>query len=189
MRFKLVIVLLIGFLPELLFAHGSHGSGIVAGFTHPIFGLDHAIAILGTGMLGYLLDSSRAYLYVLSFLAAMIIGGYLGIENEASFWIEKFISFSVLVIGMLVAFYSNLKYKILFFILALFGFVHGFAHGAEMPEATTAVEYIAGFSLGTLLLGGIGILICKLIQSLHNSTQLNYILGGVVMGCGIMLLI
>jgi len=43
---KKTFAFLIMLLPLSLFAHGGHGSGFMAGFTHPIFGLDHNIALI-----------------------------------------------------------------------------------------------------------------------------------------------
>jgi urease accessory protein len=85
MRFRSIQLAVIAcFTPVIAFAHGSHGSGVLSGFTHPIFGFDHFVAIVGTGILAYLLNPSRWYVPVLAFVGAMIIGGLFGISNEAS---------------------------------------------------------------------------------------------------------
>ncbi len=176
-------------LPSIIFAHGSHGSGMMAGFTHPIFGLDHSIAIVGSGILSYLLDPKKWYFYLLTFLIAMIIGGLLGINNEATLLIERLIAFSVVSIGLIIAFRMKLNFALVLIILALFGFFHGYAHGAEMPETNTALKYISGYSLGTILLGTIGMLISKFIQSQNDLHPCIPILGGVITGCGAMMLL
>ena len=43
---KLITLTFSIFVPTMLLAHGSHGSGVMAGFTHPILGVDHNVAIL-----------------------------------------------------------------------------------------------------------------------------------------------
>lgn len=145
-------------LPSLLSAHGSHGSGVMAGFTHPIFGLDHLFAILGAGILSYLSDAKKWYLYLLGFLIPMIAGGLMGIENEATFTIEKIIAFSVFVFGALIAARVNLSVGVGMLLFGIFGLVHGYAHGAEMSPDNTALKYISGYALGTTLVGTVGML-------------------------------
>ncbi|MEL6988742.1 MAG: HupE/UreJ family protein, partial [Bacteroidota bacterium] len=74
-----ILIIAIGIFPSLLFGRGSHGSGVMAGFTHPILGIDHAIAIFGVGLLGGRIKPSQPYLLLIGFLIAMIIGGLFGI--------------------------------------------------------------------------------------------------------------
>jgi len=177
------------FLPTLLFAHGGHGDGILGGFTHPIFGIDHNVAILGTSILGFVLDYKRWYLYLLAFLIAMIIGGVLGIGNEATFMIEKIIAFSVLVIGLAIALIRKVNIITILVGLAFFGFFHGYAHGAEMPATNTALKYISGYSMGTIFLGLIGWGIGLLFLSKNSQAQNITLIGGMIMGCGVMMLL
>jgi len=183
------IVFLLTIAPLSLFAHGGHGSGFMAGFTHPIFGIDHNVALLGTGILGYLLDQKRWYLYPLAFIVLMVIGGFLGIGKEASFALEKFIASSVVVIGLLIGFRWNIGRIAIPILLALFGLAHGYAHGAEMPADTTAFQYVSGFAVGAILLAVIGWLLGLLVGNQNNEEQLNTLLGGVLVGAGLMMLL
>lgn len=190
MYLRLIASIAIIALPTFAFAHGSHGSGIMAGLTHPIFGLDHNFAILGTGILAYLLDKKRWFYYVLAFLGAMIIGGMLGIGEEATFLIEKIIAFSVLAIGLLIAFRVKLNFFLALFILGIFGYFHGFAHGAEMAIDNTALKYISGFSIGTVFLASIGMLLAMLMSKINLKQSYIYALGGGAISCiGIFFLI
>jgi len=168
---KIVSFFLLCALPQFLLAHGSHGDGIMAGLTHPIFGLDHNAAILGVGILGYFIYKKKWYLSIAAFLVTMIIGGMLGIGNEATVMVEKMIALSVVLLGVLIIFRAKVhNYAVLFLLLA-FGFFHGFAHGAEMPETTTAFKYILGYSLGTILLGLLGALLGKAMGSIGEDEK------------------
>ena len=175
-------------LPLIMIAHGSHGSGFMAGITHPILGLDHNLTILGIGTLSYFLDSKRWYLYPLSFLVMMIVGGILGIAQEATLMIEKAIAFSVFVIG--IAHLKKAGSGTFFWIglMAVFGFFHGYAHGAEMPETTTIFKYSFGFSIGTVLLSVVGYLISKRLASSPNSDIYFKVVAGFIMGAGFVFL-
>ena len=89
MRGKILSTIFLIGLPSILLAHGSHGNGVMAGFTHPIFGFDHMFAILGAGILSYLSDSKNWHLYLLGFIIPMIIGGLLGIGNEVTMSLKQ----------------------------------------------------------------------------------------------------
>ena len=181
----LITLTFLFFLPTIIFAHGSHGSGIMAGFTHPILGVDHNVAILGTGILGYLLDSEKWYLSPIAFIIAMVIGGFFGIENEATLFIEKTIAFSVLSIGFIIAFREKLNLMLILTLLAVFGAFHGYAHGAEMPETNTVFKYIPGYTLGAILLVVIGFGIGKM----SSGDKAIHMIAGILIGCGIMMLL
>jgi len=182
--FSLVLSIL---MPMVIFAHGSHGNGIMAGFTHPILGIDHAIAIIGVGFIGRLINQSKWYLFFILFLLAMIIGGFLGINKEATFIIEKIIASSVLVIGLFILFREKITKTIILVCISIFGFFHGYAHGAEMPQDMNSFVYVSGFSLGALLMTLIGMLICKSMDTKNNFEKIIYLLGGIFIGCGIII--
>lgn len=189
MLHKFITLLILICLPTLVFSHGSHGTGVLAGFTHPIFGLDHNAAIVGVGILSYLIDTKRWYLFVLAFLVAMIVGGYLGIGNEATTLIEKVIASSVLIVGLAIAFGIRINIALVAIVLGGFGFFHGYAHGAEMPDGTTALKYISGFAIGTLLLSGIGILLGRIFSNIDSKGLIIRFIGGVLVGFGTMFLL
>lgn len=176
-------------IPVFLFAHGGHGNGVVEGFTHPIFGADHLVAIVGTGILGYLLDSNKWYTTILTFIITMIVGGIFGIGNEATFFFEKIIAFSVFAIGLIIAFGYKPNLILIFGMLGAFGFFHGYAHGAEMSESNTALKYISGYSLGAFVAGLAGMLIARLVHSQNKKEKYINIVGGIICGCGIMMLL
>jgi len=186
---KKYLSLLLLLLPTIAFAHGVHGSGFMAGFTHPIFGIDHNVVLLGAGFLGYLLNQKQWYLYPLAFILLMAIGGFLGIGQEATVAIEKFIAFSAVLIGLAIGFRFQFNLLIGLGMMTLFGFAHGFAHGAEMPEDTTAFQYISGFVIGAALLALIGWGIGQLIHRQSNTQRWVTFLGGILAGAGLIFLI
>lgn len=176
-------------LPTFLLAHGSHGNGVLAGFTHPILGLDHNVAILGSGLLGYLIDSKKWYLVSSAFIIAMVVGGFLGVDHEATLFIEKTIAFSVFFIGLTIVLRNKLNLSLILVLLSMFGGFHGYAHGAEMDEMNTVFKYIPGYTLGATLLAGLGVFIGKMISTKDDNNTFIVLASGVVIGCGIMMLL
>ncbi len=157
-----------------LLAHGSHGSGIMAGLTHPIFGLDHLLAISCLGLFIATLNDRKHWLIALAFTITMAISGWMGIATEGFTYMETGIAVSVVLLGVLLA--SNSKVTVLIGIIAsiVIAFFHGYAHGVEMPESSSAFVYISGYTLGVILIFAISIGIGRLINnSINQSTAKN----------------
>ena len=186
---RIFTLLLFLILPTIILAHGSHGNGILAGFTHPILGVDHNVAILGAGILGYMFNPKKWYIVPSGFVLAMTLGGFLGIGQEATFWVEKVIAFSVFSIGWMLALRSRLNLVFTLTMVIIFGAFHGYAHGAEMDASNSVFKYVPGYTLGAILLSGIGFIIGKLISSKKNSQILSFLVSGIIIGCGLMMLL
>lgn len=144
-----IIVFLIS---QSLLAHGSHGSGIVAGFTHPIFGFDHLLAIGCLGLIIPTMKDKKSWLVAVAFTLTMAISGWLGIGTEGFLYMENGIALSVVLLGILLVLKVKLPLLLFTFAAIVIAFFHGFAHGVEMPASTSALVYISGYSLGVILI-------------------------------------
>ena len=183
---KLIIVLVVIstiLIPESLFAHGSHGTGFMAGFTHSAFGVDHLLAILGVSIFGFALFENKPWLPSASFITAMLIGGIIGMQTAAFSITEIIIGLSVIIIGALISYEVKFSNLIAILLFAFFGFFHGHAHGIEMPKASNAPLFVLGFLLAALSVSALGWGISKLIK---EKTQLR-ILGAFLAGIGLAL--
>ena len=71
---------------------------------------------------------------------------------------EPGIAGSVLALGLLIALSLKLPTLLSVAITAVFGLLHGYAHGLEMPGAAAPMAYAMGFLCATaaLHLGGVG---------------------------------
>ncbi|MEE9373054.1 MAG: HupE/UreJ family protein [Saprospiraceae bacterium] len=187
---KITSVLIIFlFVPLVSYAHGSYGGDFIAGFTHPIFGIDHNIAIIGTALLGYLLDKKKWYLFSLSFLTLMIVGGIVGIGQDDADMIETIIVISSIAIGLKMTVDIHLNKSIILGLIAVIGFFHGYAHGVEMPAETAAFKYISGFSVAVVLMSLIAWLISRWLAR-HSISRVVYkFIGGIMIAYGIIMLI
>jgi urease accessory protein len=110
----------------------------MAGFTHPVFGLDHVLAMIGVGLWGATLGDLARWSLATSFVVYMILGFLLG-----AIWtlplVEQVILGSVLVMGLVVALRLRPPLLVAVPLVGLFGFFHGNAHGAEVGEADTSL--------------------------------------------------
>ena len=105
--------------------------------------------------------------YILGGIAGMIGGALLGMSHVTVPLVESAIVISVLALGAFVALAIELPVSLGAIIVGAFALFHGYAHGAEMPDASTGVVYLAGFALMTALLHLIGIGIGLALRSMR----------------------
>lgn len=138
----------------------EHGS-FMAGFTHPLFGLDHILAMVAVGLWAASVGSikgSRKALWAVpaAFVATMAIGFAAAIVGIPLPFVEPVILASVIFIGIMVALALPLPTAGVAAVVAFFALFHGHAHGGEMGEAG-AFGYAAGFLVATAVLHAAGV--------------------------------
>lgn len=154
-------------LPAVAYAHTGIGetAGIVHGFSHPISGLDHILAMIMVGILAFQLGGRAVWAVPTTFVLVMALGGALGIAGINVPLVEIGIALSVIVLGTIVALNIRASTAVAMGIVGLFAIFHGHAHGAEMPENAGGAAYAAGFMIATALLHmaglGLGFLIAR----------------------------
>ena len=137
-------------------AHAHHDGpevgGFAAGLLHPFTGLDHLLAMLAVGIWAATLGRPKAWLLPLAFPLLMAAGAALGMAGVALPAIEPGIAASVVILGLAILTAWRAPTAVAVGAVALFGVLHGFAHGAELPADTSALQYAAGFLAATALL-------------------------------------
>lgn len=150
--------LLVLFVPGLAVAHpGGAPDGFASGFAHPWSGMDHLLAMLSVGIWARQQGGKAVWAIPCAFVAAMVIGGVMGLKGVPVPAVEQGIAASVLALGLMVAMAMRLPTSVGMVLVAVFAVFHGHAHGAEMPLADDAVGYACGFTLATALLHVVGI--------------------------------
>ena len=99
-------------------------------------------------------------------MAAMALGGWLGIAGIGLPHVEIGIALSIVVLGATVALGIKAPLAIAMGLAGLFAIFHGHAHGTEMPHDALGAAYAAGFLLATALLHLSGIALGFLIAQL-----------------------
>ena len=148
--------------PALVFAHigqGDVSGGFLAGIEHPIFGLDHVVAMVAVGIWGAQLRAPAIWVLPVTFPLVMSIGGVFGGLGVPIPGIEVGIAVSGIVLGAMVALAARPPLWIAGVIVGVFAIFHGYAHGAELPESANAISYAMGFVIATGSLHALGILI------------------------------
>src|SRR6478736_2264406 len=113
--------------PSLAFAHTGIGQtvGFAHGFTHPVSGLDHVLAMILVGVLALQLGGRALWLVPTTFVSVMAIGGALGMMGISVPFVEAGIAFSVIVLGAVVALGIRAPLAIAAGVVGLFAIFHG----------------------------------------------------------------
>ena len=179
-------------IPSQALAHTGHGavSGFFHGFEHPVGGLDHVLAMVLVGMLGFQLGGRALYALPASFVGVMAAGGALGMAGIGIPFVEAGIALSVLVLGLAVAFRANAPLFAAIAVTGLFAVFHGHAHGAEMPAHASSLAYGLGFVLATAFLhaAGAGFGFCLARIGAKKGDAVLRLAGGAAAACGLAIL-
>ena len=142
-------------------AHTEAGAvgGFISGFLHPVSGWDHVAAMVAVGIWGAFLGAPAMWLLPVIFPLVMAVGGALGVLGVPVAGVEIGIALSGVVLGAMIVFAVRPPLWIASVLVAVFAVFHGYAHGAELPQAANAVTYALGFVIATglLHLGGIAL--------------------------------
>ena len=160
--------------PSLAHTGAGAGSGFAAGFAHPLFGLDHLLAMLAVGALGALLGGRAVWLVPAAFVVAMVAGGTLSLSGVALPMVETAIALSVVVLGALVAVNARVALGAGMAVVAAFAVFHGHAHGTELPSGLSAAGYAVGFALATALLHAAGIAVVAALVRVASTRAVRY---------------
>jgi urease accessory protein len=133
------------------------GGGWGEGFAHPFSGIDHLVAMVAVGLWATQLERPAIWLLPAVFPLFMALGAGFSIAGVAIPGAEDGMAVSVAVLGVLLAVAARPRLALAAAIAALFGFFHGYAHGAEMPETAQPLLYALGLLLATAVLHLIGI--------------------------------
>lgn len=148
--------------PTLAFAHPGHDhAGVMSGVAHPVFGLDHLLAMLAVGLWAAQQTGKARWALPLTFVATMLVGGLLGFAGIELPLMETGIAGSVLALGLLVALAVRPPVAVAAALTALFALSHGVAHGLELPALSSPWGYAAGFVAATAALHGTGYIVAR----------------------------
>ena len=174
----------------LVFAHTGDGphNGWLHGFTHPLSGLDHILAIVAVGLWAAQAHGRIVWLFPLIFVVMMGLGGLFGTITLPFAFAEYGIMLSLVILGTLLAWRKHLPLSISALLIGLFALSHGYAHGSEMPSSAALPSYAVGFMLATMLLHLCGIGLAQLCKKFAGIRWIRFS-GIIIAGYGGFLLI
>lgn len=174
-------------LPSFAQAHPGHGaSDFGSGVVHPFFGLDHLLTMIAVGLWAFQLGGKCRWIIPAAFIGFMVIGGAFGMSGFAVPMLEHGILASMFVCGLFVAMAVRLPVSAGLTLVAAFAFLHGAAHGMELPATASGLRYVAGFSLSTLILHGFGLSSGILLRATALQSVVRFA-GGSIAACAMLL--
>lgn len=179
-------------LPELCLAHEVEGNGFMAGIYHPVFGLDHLLAMLAVGILSTQIGGRAVWLVPSSFVVIMLVAGFVGMEalvDLSTTQVEMGIVFSVILLGFVIALDRNMPIIVASLFVAFFAIFHGYAHGVEVPAKANPYFFAAGFVIGTIMIHLAGVMIGFIANRWETSRVVLRYSGAVMMGIGLQMLL
>jgi urease accessory protein len=171
------------------FAHldpAEHGS-LMAGFTHPLSGLDHILAMIAVGLWAAQIGGRALWVVPLAFVGTMAFGFALAMAGVHLPFVEPAILASVVALGLLVAMAVRLETVACAAVVGVFALFHGYAHGGELGAAG-ALPFSAGFVIATALLHIAGIGFGVSISRLSSGRIIARLLGGMTAFAGLALI-
>lgn len=190
-RSALAVLALIA-VPAAAWAHPGHsttGDGLTAGLMHPLAGFDHLLAMIAVGIVGAQLGGRALWALPTMFVGTVVIGSLVGLSGPQRPVIEIGIAASVILLGVAVAWDRRGQLGLPLVLAGLFGFVHGHAHGSEMPTVDSTILYVAGFVTATAALHVVGVLIGLIGKRSLMGTSALRLSGGVIAAAGLWLML
>jgi urease accessory protein len=164
------------------------GGGLVRGFEHPFGGGDHLLAMLAVGMWGAVLGPPLVWLLPVTFPMLMVVGAMAALLGVTLPAIEPGVAASVIVLGAAIAALWRAPLPAAMAVVGFFGFLHGFAHGRELPSAALPAAYATGFVLASGLLHGAGIGIGT-VRAFPRGDLALRIMGAAIAAAGVWMLV
>lgn len=175
-------------------AHTGHGvaDGFLHGLEHPVFGMDHLLAMVTVGLWSGFVLPQRSWAGAAAFMWAMVLGAAASWNGIGLPGVEGVITASVVAFGLLVLVARRGqgagRTAASLAVIAAFALAHGHAHATEATGQ--ALAYLAGFLIATagLHLAGIGLARAvaegRLARLLQRVLGAGVALGGLVLAFG-----
>jgi urease accessory protein len=150
----------------------STGTSMFAGIMHPMLGLDHLLAMIAVGLWVTKLEKQAQWTLPLVFISVMLAGFGLARLGWNVAMVEPLLAASVLLLGLLIAGPQRLSLMLSVFLVSLFGLLHGYAHGIEVPASGSIWLYVAGFMLTCAVLQATGLAIGQILGRVRGAMTL-----------------
>jgi len=166
---KIALAILLAVTASPALAHVGAGStaSLAAGVAHPLSGLDHVTVMVAVGLWAALKGNRALWIWPATFVVVMLVGGVLGMAHVPLPFVEPGILASVVALGLFVALAVDLPVTAGAAIIGVFALLHGHAHGTEVVETISGLEYMAGFALATAGLHAAGMAFALTMNRVH----------------------
>jgi urease accessory protein len=182
MRIKNWLIAALFLVSPSLYAHtGGHiDHSLMSGLLHPLTGIDHLLVLLAVGLIAAKQGGKAAFVFPAVFFALMAAGALLNTYGVQVPFVESLIALSLVAFGLLVSISQKQRSKMLFLGISFFAVFHGYAHAAEIPADSSAVQYFSALMLMSLAICAGG---C--VMGLTTGKRINYLFSLVCLSSGL----
>jgi urease accessory protein len=120
--------------------------------------------MLAVGMLAIRFKEKSLWIFPITFLLFMIVGGIVSTIIGPLSYSQILITFSVFMLGTLLFKKEPPLFQLQKYLIALFAFFHGHSHGVEMPATINGILYGIGFIFSSASLLFLGICSARLLK-------------------------
>ncbi|MDP1773411.1 MAG: HupE/UreJ family protein [Methylobacter sp.] len=161
MRIKNWLIAALCLVSPSLYAHtGGHVEhSLISGLLHPLTGIDHLLVLIAVGLIAAKQGGKAVFVFPAVFLVLMAGGALLNAYGVQIPFVESLIALSLVAFGLLVTISQKQRSKILFLGVSFFAVFHGYAHAAEIPADSSAVQYFSSLMLMSLVICLVGCVI------------------------------
>lgn len=131
-------------------AHGVAGTGALAGFSHPLLGLDHLLMLVAAGSAASLI-SGRLLLWALGGALIGATAGFAGITVPSA---ELMAALAISLVALLTLTAGRIRTTVAGAVVSTAIAVHALLHGLEAPKDSSSLLWWAGALLSSLLVCG-----------------------------------
>jgi urease accessory protein len=156
-KLAVLAIVVLGGTPAHAHVESASATGLVAGLSHPISGVDHVLAMVSVGLWGAQLGTPALWALPVIFPMVMALGGFLALVGVSLPGVEIAIALSALSLGVCVALELRPPLLVAGALVAGFAVFHGHAHGTELPPGESGWLYSIGFVVATGCLHACGI--------------------------------
>lgn len=158
----------------------------ISGALHPVFGLDHILAMVVVGVWALQIGGRAIWAVPLGFVGTMALGFIAARAGISLPMVEPIIVISSIILGLCALFALRPTVPLAVALASFFGLFHGHAHGSELGSATP-LAFGLGFVLVTAALHALGIILAQYMKRAHKNAP--RILGGFSALMGLSLLL
>jgi urease accessory protein len=182
MRIKNWLIAALFLVSPSLYAHtGGHiDHSVMSGLLHPLTGIDHLLVLLAVGLIAAKQGGKAAFAFPAAFFALTAAGALLNTYSVQIPFVESLIALSLIAFGLLVSVSRTQRSKMLFLAISFFAVFHGYAHAAEIPADSSAVQYFSALMLMSLAICAGG---C--VMGLTTGKRINYLFSLVCLSSGL----
>jgi len=114
------------------------------GMLHPLTAMEHLLPIIGLGLLAGQQGTKQARWVLLLFATGMLTGAVVSGYVEPISFVAWFNRFSLIAVGILVAFAARLPFPLLAATALLLGLSHGYENTADISTAVATYLFVPG---------------------------------------------